>query len=81
MLAVLSDGLVMASRGSSSAQEWMRADDTEWPFSFLRLCELFELEAEDLRRRLLGRVAPMRRLHRLAESGQPGLRANGGRAA
>ncbi len=29
--------------------EWVRSDDTEWPYSFIRLCELFGLEVEYVR--------------------------------
>lgn len=29
--------------------EWIASDDTEWPYSFVRLCELFGLEPEWVR--------------------------------
>ena len=29
--------------------EWVNSDDASWPFSFLRLCELFGLEREYVR--------------------------------
>lgn len=29
--------------------EWVYSNDTSWPFSFLRLCELFHLEPEYVR--------------------------------
>jgi hypothetical protein len=29
--------------------EWIFADDHEWPFSFVRLCELFDLEPQYVR--------------------------------
>lgn len=29
--------------------EWIRSDDSEWPFSFVRLCALFDLDAEWVR--------------------------------
>ncbi len=31
------------------ALAWIRSSDTTWPFSFLRLCELFALEADWVR--------------------------------
>lgn len=33
-------------------EEWVLADDTEWPFSFLRLCEAFGIEPDSLRKAL-----------------------------
>lgn len=32
--------------------EWVLADDTAWPYSFLRLCELFQLDPEWVRDRV-----------------------------
>jgi hypothetical protein len=29
---------------------WVRSDDVEWPFSFLRLCQLFGLEPSAIRK-------------------------------
>ena len=29
--------------------EWVNSDDTEWPYSFVRLCDLFGLELEYVR--------------------------------
>jgi len=29
--------------------DWISADDHEWPFSFVRLCELFDLEPQYVR--------------------------------
>jgi len=29
--------------------EWVLSDDMEWPYSFLRLCQLFDLEPEWVR--------------------------------
>ena len=29
--------------------EWIMSDDTEWPYSFLRLCELFDLQPDWVR--------------------------------
>jgi hypothetical protein len=29
--------------------EWVTSEDSEWPFSFLRLCDLFHLEADWVR--------------------------------
>jgi len=36
-------------RRVAEALDWVRSDDGEWPFSFLRLCGLFGLEAEWVR--------------------------------
>lgn len=33
----------------AEALEWVQADDSAWPFSFLRLCALFELEVDWVR--------------------------------
>jgi hypothetical protein len=30
--------------------EWIMSDDTEWPYSFLRLCQLFDLQPEWVRK-------------------------------
>jgi hypothetical protein len=29
--------------------QWIRSDDTQWPYSFVRLCQLFSLEPEYVR--------------------------------
>lgn len=29
--------------------EWVASDDTEWPYSFVRLCQLFDLDPEWVR--------------------------------
>jgi hypothetical protein len=36
-------------RRVAEAIEWVRSDDGEWPYSFLRLCALFDLEPEWVR--------------------------------
>lgn len=36
-------------REVTRALEWIALDDAEWPFSFVRLCELFNLEVEWVR--------------------------------
>ena len=36
-------------RRVAEALEWVRSDDTVWPFSFLRLCALFELDSDWVR--------------------------------
>ncbi len=45
------------------AYKWVAADDREWPFSFVNLCEALDFSPEGLRERLLGDigvVAPRR---------------------
>jgi hypothetical protein len=37
-------------RGVAEAIEWVQSDDGEWPFSFLRICDVFDLEPEWVRR-------------------------------
>src|SRR5690606_11552529 len=37
----------------NAALRWVRKDDTSWPFSFLRVCELLQLDPDWVR----GRVA------------------------
>jgi hypothetical protein len=36
-------------RQIDEALQWIRSDDAEWPFSFLRLCALFDLDPEWVR--------------------------------
>ena len=36
------------------AYEWVAADDRTWPFSFVNLCELLNLDPESVRSHLLG---------------------------
>ena len=36
-------------RRVEEALEWIASDETDWPFSFVRLCELFGLEVEWVR--------------------------------
>lgn len=62
--AVFIDGLeeycnlavdISAHRSQDFLQEevWILADDTEWPFSFLNLCETFFIEPTSLRHALI----------------------------
>jgi hypothetical protein len=36
-------------RRVAEALEWVQSEDSEWPFTFLRLCALFDLEPEWVR--------------------------------
>ena len=47
--------------------EWIHADDAEWPFSFVRLCALFELDTDWVREVVARWVATP-----LAERTRPG---------
>jgi len=38
----------------AAALRWVRADDRGWPFAFLRVCELMQLEPAWVRRRVRG---------------------------
>jgi hypothetical protein len=40
------------------AYDWVVADDREWPFSFVNLCDALGLQVEPARRRLLDPVMP-----------------------
>jgi hypothetical protein len=39
-------------RRAAEAESWVLDDDTSWPFSFLRLCDLFGLDSEWVRARV-----------------------------
>lgn len=39
-------------RRVAEAIEWVQSDDVEWPFSFLRICDVFALEPEWVRRQV-----------------------------
>jgi hypothetical protein len=39
-------------RAVKDALEWVRSDDTEWPYSFRPLCELFAIDPEWVRERV-----------------------------
>lgn len=67
--AVLASALVEirdhhGSRGHrrrvTEAIEWVAAEDAEWPFSFLRLCALFDLEPEWVRAEVRAWIATPR---------------------
>jgi hypothetical protein len=64
MLAVLEDGIRCFQEHltnprsnprllSKQAEEWIRAVDYEWPFSFNNVCETLGIDAEALREKLL----------------------------
>ena len=40
------------------AYDWVAAEDREWPFSFVNLCEAFALDVESTRRRVLDATMP-----------------------
>jgi hypothetical protein len=48
----------------SAALRWVRAEDRSWPYSFVRVCELLQLEPAWVRRRIKGW------LHRRVQSGR-----------
>lgn len=48
-------GAVLASGLSSGDFRWINSNKTDWPFSFLRLCELFELDPSWVRRTIVRR--------------------------
>lgn len=65
MLAVLEDGIRCFQEHlrnprlnprllSEQAEEWIRADDWNWPFSFNNVCDALGLDPEALRSALLG---------------------------
>jgi hypothetical protein len=67
MLAVLEDAIRCLEDGTRRESllvretlAWIRADDHEWPFSFLNLCANLEIDAGSLRRELLRRAARRR---------------------
>jgi len=68
MLAVLEDA-IDAYRGASrvsgrhaeavagEAWDWISSDDTTWPFSFVRICEVFDIDPDYVRAGLTAWVA------------------------
>ena len=48
----------------AAALRWVRAEDRSWPYSFVRVCELLQLEPAWVRRRIKGW------LHRRVQSGR-----------
>ena len=51
------------------AEEWIDSDEEEWLFSFISICQAFQIEPDYLRKGLRRRVAEQRRsktLHRYA---------------
>ncbi len=54
-------------RRTAEDLEWIHADDAEWPFSFVRLCALFELDTDWVREVVARWVATP-----LAERTRPG---------
>ena len=80
MLAVLEDaidaylGNAGAPRGIrlarfKEASNWFRSEDTEWPFSFVNICDACGLDAATIRRMLRRRVLAAQLL---GTSGKPG---------
>lgn len=67
MIAVLSDAVAHLEqyrfatsrherRLFHAARRWFLSDDTEWPFSFERICEVFDLDPSAVRKRLARRA-------------------------
>jgi hypothetical protein len=55
MAAVLEDAVTVVrkrprSRAGREAREWMASRDANWPFSYERICEALELDADTVRR-------------------------------
>ena len=48
----------------AAALRWVRAEDRSWPYSFVRVCDLLQLEPAWVRRRIKGW------LHRRVQSGR-----------
>jgi len=80
MLAVLEDGIRCFQEHlrnprsnprllSQQAEEWIRAVDYEWPFSFVNVCETLGIDGDALRGALLAWKA--KRLAEVNESGRP----------
>ena len=80
MLAVLEDGIRCFQEHltnprsnprllSKQAEEWIRAVDYEWPFSFNNVCETLGIDPEALREKLVGWKAA--RLAASAADGTP----------
>jgi hypothetical protein len=40
----------------TGALDWVRSDDHEWPYAFVRLCDLLNLDADWVRREVRGWV-------------------------
>ena len=45
-------GTLRHVRSLKAALEWVRSDDTTWPYSFRPLCELFSLDVDWVRQRV-----------------------------
>ena len=69
MLAVLEDAIdayvdnVGAQRGNrrvrfNEAANWFRSNDTEWPFSFVCICDALGIDPAVIRRMLVSQVPP-----------------------
>jgi hypothetical protein len=57
MAAVLEDAIHVLrkrpmSRGGREAREWMHSTDRTWPFSYERICEALDLDADQVRSKL-----------------------------
>jgi hypothetical protein len=79
MIAVLEDALetYLATMGAlrgirrvrfTEAAAWFRSDDTEWPFSFVNICQACGFDAPTIRRTLVRRL----QAHMLGTRGNPG---------
>ena len=77
MIAVLNDALeclekhrfateIQASRLFRQARRWFLDGDTEWPYSFERICGALDLDANRLRRRIAIRATAQRQAAALA---------------
>lgn len=65
-----------ARRLADEAEEWVFADDSSWPFSFINICAVLGLEPDYLRRGLRlwsqrSRADPPKRRHRTVLSRPP----------
>ena len=70
MWAVLEDGMECYLRYATppsprlqemfrEAKEWIDSDEEEWPFSFISICQAFQIEPDYLRKGLRRRVAEL----------------------
>src|SRR5262245_3982631 len=64
MIAILSDAVLCIERGrrrrhwrtrqlAAEAEEWVRSDGREWPFSFGSICDVLDFDPDALRAGLL----------------------------
>jgi hypothetical protein len=69
--AVMEDAIALIRRQAKgpdaareAALEWVRADDREWPFSFVNLCDVLRLDVDAVREALLRDPDAMRPIPR-----------------